>query len=31
VHLLKDCLAFVSEDGHHKALTEMASEGISIV
>ena len=31
VHLLKNCLAYVSEEGHHKALTEMASEGISIV
>ena len=31
VHLLKDCLAYVDLEGHLKALTEMASEGISIV
>ena len=30
VHLLKDCLAFVDQEGHVKALEEMASEGISI-
>ncbi len=30
VHLLKDCLAYVDLEGHLKALTEMASEGISI-
>ena len=31
VHLLKDCLAYVDLEGHLKALTEMASEGIAIV
>lgn len=30
VHLLKDCLAFVDQEGHIKALKEMASKGISI-
>ena len=30
VHLLKDCIAYVDQDGHLKALEEMASEGISI-
>lgn len=30
VHLLKECLAYVDHEGHLKALTEMASKGISI-
>ena len=30
VHLLKDCLAFVDQEGHIKALKEMASKGITI-
>lgn len=30
VHLLKDCIAYVDNDGHLKALEEMAQEGISI-
>lgn len=30
VHLLKDCLAFVDQEGHVKALKEMGSKGISI-
>ena len=31
VHLLKDCLAYVNEEGHRKALEEMAAEGIELV
>lgn len=31
VQLLKDCLAYVNEDGHRKALEEMAAEGIELV
>lgn len=30
VHLLKDCIAYVSHEGHLKALEEMASQGIVI-
>lgn len=30
VHLLKNCIAYVAEEGHLKALEEMASEGIII-
>lgn len=30
IHLLKNCLAYVDEDGHHKALKEMKEEGIQI-
>ena len=30
VHILKDCLAYVDNEGHLKALTEMASKGIAI-
>lgn len=30
VHLLKDCIAYVSHEGHLKALKEMASQGIVI-
>ena len=31
VQLLKDCLAYVNEEGHRKALEEMAAEGIELV
>ena len=31
VQLLKDCLAYVNEEGHRKALEEMATEGIELV
>ena len=31
VQLLKDCLAYVNEEGHRKALGEMAAEGIELV
>ena len=31
VQLLKDCLAYGNEDGHRKALEEMAAEGIELV
>ena len=31
VHLLKDCLAYVDAEGHRKALSEMAEEGIDII
>jgi hypothetical protein len=30
VHLLKDCVAYVTVEGHLKALEEMASKGIVI-
>ena len=30
VQLLKDCLAYVNEEGHRKALEEMAAEGIEL-
>ena len=30
VHLLKDCVAYVTAKGHLKALEEMSSEGIVI-
>ena len=30
VILLQDCLAYVSEEGHEKALAEMKNEGIRI-
>ena len=30
VHLLKDCLAYVDQEGHLKALKEMAEKGIAI-
>lgn len=31
VQLLKDCLAYVNEEGHRKSLEEMAAEGIELV
>lgn len=31
VQLLKDCLAYVNEEGHRKALEGMAAEGIELV
>lgn len=31
VQLLKDCLAYVNEEGHRKALEEIAAEGIELV
>lgn len=31
VILLQDCLSYVTEEGHYKALEEMRSEGISIL
>ena len=31
VQLLKDCLAYVNEEGHRKALEEMGAEGIELV
>lgn len=31
VQLMKDCLAYVNEEGHRKALEEMAAEGIELV
>ena len=30
VHLLKDCIAYVDQDAHLKALEEMAAKGISV-
>jgi nicotinamidase-related amidase len=30
VHLLKDCIGYVNQEGHEKALKEMAATGIKI-